>query len=211
MQSVDSRSFTRPYGRAVLALAALAVAGCADQDVTAPASPEAPSFSVAQQSADVFITNGVPAAPWGTATIRRGPQGVQVQLRVTDPAVQAALEGMAITVWLASFNNPSACAATPCAVADLGNPLTGGFVQRVGGRVLGNGPINLAVNAREGDTSTKLGGTADGLVDAETDEIHVVIRSHGPPIPGLVDEQIHTVGGGCGINVCSDVAVAIFF
>jgi len=167
---------------------------------------------VTQESAGEFRTFGVPGAPWGTATIRRGPEGVQVRLRVTDPVVQATLEGDAITIWMASFHDPSACAVpNACVPADLGNVLTGGFLQRVGGRVLGNGPINLAVNAREGDTSTRQAGTADGLVDAETDEIHVVIRSHGPPIPGMVDEQIHTVTGGCLINGCTDVAVAIFF
>lgn len=217
MQSVDSRSFTRPYRRAVLALAALAalaVAGCADQDVTAPAPPTPPTpfFSVTQQSADLFMKFGAPSAPWGTATIRRGPEGVQVQLRVTDPAVQAALEGNAITIWFASFHDPSECAAAPdCGAGDLGNPLVGAALQFAGGRVLGHGHhINLAVNVREGDTKNQIAGTAAGLVDADTDVIHVIIRSHGLPIPGLVDEQIHTVGGGCGINVCSDVAVAIF-
>ncbi len=199
MQSVDSRSFTRMGRCAVLALAALAAAGCADQDVTAPAAPPpTPSFSVAEQSADIFETLGVVSAPWGTATIRRGPEGVQVKLRVTDPAVQAALEGDAITIWMASFHNPGACAVpNDCVPTDLGNPLTGAALQRVGGRVLGNGPINLAVNAREGDTKNQIGGTAAGLVDAETDEIHVVIRSHGAPIPGKVAAQISTPAGGC--------------
>lgn len=223
MQSVDCRFFTRTGRGAVLALAALAVAGCADQDVTEPAPPSAPSFSVTQESATLFEAFGAPSAAWGTATIKRGPKGVQVQLRVTDQAVQAALEGAAITIWLASFHDPSECAAAPCAASDLSNPLVGAALQRAGGLVLGNGPINLAVNVREGDTKNKIGGTAAGLIDAETDEIHVVIRSHGVPIPGKVASQIHTPAGGCKTvngkpipepdpegNDCLDVAVAIF-
>ena len=97
----------------------------------------------------------------------------------------------------------------PCS-PDLGKPETGGAQQWATGRVLGNGPINLAINVREGDTSNQNAGTAAGLVDADTDEIHIVIRSHGDPIPGLVDEQIHTLTGGCAINGCSNVAVAVF-
>ncbi len=221
MQSVDSRSLTRTGRGAVLALAALAAAGCADQDVTEPTP--APSFSVIQQSANLFETFGALGPAWGTATIRPGQGGVQVQLRVTDPVVQAALEGNAITIWVASFHDPSECAAAPdiCGPGDLAVPSVGAALQRGGGSVLGNGPINLAVNVREGDNSEQIAGTAVGLLDAAVDEIHVVIRSHGAPIPGKVDAQIHTPAGGCKTvngnpgpdpagNDCVDVAVAIF-
>ena len=30
-----------------------------------------------------------------------------------------------------------------------------------------------------------------------TAEIHIVIRDHGPDNQGLLDEQLHTFGGGC--------------
>lgn len=213
MQSVDCRFFTRTGRGAVLALAALAVAGCAEQDVTEPAPPPAPSFSVTQGSASLFEAFGAPSAAWGTATIRRGPQGVQVQLTVTDPAVQAALEGNAISIWVASFHNPAACTPGPhCIETDLDVPATEAALQRGGGRVLGSGPITFAINVREGDTKNQIRGTAAGLVDAETDEIHVVIRRHGPPVPGLVDDQIMIPSGGCSVTgLCANVAVAIFF
>lgn len=61
---------------------------------------------------------------------------------------------------------------------------------------------------REGDTSEALFGP--GLMDAESAEIHFIFRIHGPPLPTLLDDQIHTVGGGCGINACWDVGAAIF-
>jgi hypothetical protein len=213
MQSVNFRFFTRTGRGAVLALVALVAAGCADQDVTAPTVLETPSFSVSQESATLFETNGVLGPAWGTATIRRGPQGVQVQLTVTDPAVHAALEGNAISIWVASFHNPAACTPGPhCIGTDLDVPATEAALQLGGGRVLGSGPITFAINVREGDTKNQIRGTAAGLVDAETDEIHVVIRRHGPPVPGLVDDQISTPAGGCSVTqLCSDVAVAIFF
>lgn len=36
-----------------------------------------------------------------------------------------------------------------------------------------------------------------GLTNPTQAEIHAVVRTHGPVIPGMVDEQIHTFNGGC--------------
>lgn len=217
-----SPSCVLPRRAAALALAGLATMACTDTDAADPVAPE-PSFAVTQETPDVFEVFGVVSAPWGTATLKRGPTGLQAQLRVTDPDVHAALAGDAITVWLASFHDPGACAAAPdpCGPGDLGNPDVGAALQHFAGRVLGNGPINLAGNVREGDDKDQVGGTAMGLVDAETDEIHLVIRSHGEPIAGKVASQIGTPAGGCKTvngnpgpdpngNDCVDVAVAIF-
>lgn len=45
-----------------------------------------------------------------------------------------------------------------------------------------------------------------------TAPIQIVIRDHGPailnPMPGLVDEQISTVEGGCNVNMCTDFQIA---
>jgi hypothetical protein len=200
-----SRAAFRPIA---LALAALSAVGCSEQRIADP-SP-IPALAVSQESAALFETNGALSTPWGTATIKRGPEGAQIQLQVTDPAVRAALVGRAITIWAVSFHNPSACAGSRCVEADVGVPATEAAVQRVGGSVLGQGPINIAVHVREGDTTDQIAGPAAGLIDAETDQIRAVIRSHGVPIPGMVDEQIHTLLGGCAINGCSSLAVAIF-
>jgi hypothetical protein len=47
------------------------------------------------------------------------------------------------------------------------------------------------------------------LLDARQAEVHLVVRSHGQPIPGLVQEQIGSFEGGCDINACEDVQFAI--
>jgi hypothetical protein len=209
MSSVHHHITRAAFRPVALALAAIAAVGCSEQKLADP-SP-VPALSVLQESATLFETNGALGPAWGTATIKRGPKGVQVQLRVTDPEVLAALQGDAVTFWLASFTDPGACTVpNACTPADIGRPVTGGFLQNAGGQVLGNGPINVTLHAREGDISTKQGGTTDGLVDAENDEIHAVIRSHGAPIPGRVHEQIGSLNGGCPPNACVSVAVAIF-
>lgn len=33
--------------------------------------------------------------------------------------------GQVVTVWIVVFNNPGACATSPCSPADIGNPLVG--------------------------------------------------------------------------------------
>lgn len=217
-----------PYRRlgvarhALAAVVGIAAIGCsASEDLVTPAAVTPPALAVVEESAAFFET--FPARithtsePWGTATIRRGPTGIQAQLTVTDPVMRAELKGRAITIWVVSYHNPGACTGTPhCAESDVARPVTEAAVMRGGGMVVGQGPINLAVNMREGDTSTQLPipGAAAGLIDAATDEIIVVIRSHGFPIPGLLDEQIHSINGGCPNGapcpMVESLAVAVF-
>jgi hypothetical protein len=63
------------------------------------------------------------------------------------------------------------------------------------------------------------GEQAFGLMDARKAEIHFVIRSHGPLIPGIIHEQISTFNAGCGgfppelgtpgPNTCEDLQFAV--
>jgi hypothetical protein len=48
-----------------------------------------------------------------------------------------------------------------------------------------------------------------GLWDPRGAEVHLVVRSHGQPIPGRVKEQISTFEGGCDVNVCVDKQFAM--
>ena len=51
----------------------------------------------------------------------------------------------------------------------------------------------------------------EGLIDAQEAEIHILLRSHGPAIPGIVNEQIDSYLGGCTDNFdpLSAVPVAV--
>ena len=48
-----------------------------------------------------------------------------------------------------------------------------------------------------------------GLLEAQGAEVHLILRTHGLPIPGWVDEQISTFEGGCEVNVCANQQFAI--
>jgi len=118
------------------------------------------------------------------------------------------LPGGAYTNWWVLFNRPSACAANPCSLGDLGTPAVGASVVFATGHVVGgNGVGNFAAYITEGDTSGALFGP--GLLDARGAEVHWIVRSHGPAIPALIHEQISTVGGACSINFCDDEQFSI--
>ena len=166
-------------------------------------------------TADVYApfgcTIGVDCNVVGTSKLVRSNQGVTMNIRTSGLDPMAAY-----TVWWVVFNNPDACEGEgPCGPEDLFNPDVNGVVLYAAGHVIGSDGIgNFGGHLAEGDTSgdsppAPFPGLEDGLVDASVAEIHLVVRTHGEAIPGLVPEQIQTFLGGCGVNACADQQFAI--
>jgi hypothetical protein len=70
------------------------------------------------------------------------------------------------------------------------------------GHVVGSETGNFASTLREGDTSgsalaNHFGLEPVGLIDASIAEIHGIVRTHGPAVPGSIPTQIHTLEPGC--------------
>lgn len=112
--------------------------------------------------------------------------------------------GHAYTMWVVFFNDQTLC-VDGCNGADLG---TGGGVIYGSGRVANhNGKATFRANLRTGDGAEYVGETppppfAFAPYEAGPDnEFHIVIRSHGPLIPGEIWEQLTTFGGGCDVDV----------
>jgi hypothetical protein len=197
-------------------LATLSIAGCGPDD---PVNPEldgsAPLLSeggyMMTQAADVYRTPAPPSGPVvGRSMLRRSMHGVTARI-LTNVIPSTS----AVTIWAAVFNDPSACAASPCASSDFA--AANGGLMLFTGRVVGGHIQEFAGRIRVGDTANVLSGP--GLLNPMDAEVHFIVRSHGPPIPGMVDEQISTAGGGCEMFItpdipdergeCSDVAFAI--
>ncbi len=112
-------------------------------------------------------------------------------------------KGFAYTAWIAVFPDPSAC------LDDDGEAGCGpndeqqgrGFLKNLGGAIAGgNGSLNFA----SGYT-----GFSGAMA-----EIHLVVRCHGPSIPGLIPEMISTPNGGCNagqpnVGLCGTILLAI--
>lgn len=165
----------------------------------------------------------------GTSTLHRNKNGITVNFKA---------EGLypgAYTIWWVIWNNPQECVMPgKCEEADFATPVEVQVeVMYAGGNVVGNnGKGNFSAHLRAGDDSPEsmnesfgfpsVGGLAVGnTYDAE---VHVVLRTHGPLRPGLVNEQIGNYRGGCDapfdilpfteypdeVGQCADIAAAIF-
>lgn len=152
-----------------------------------------------------------PTGPWpvvagADATLVRQPDGISFTFSGKN-----LTKGNAYTIWFVAFNNPATCTApmtdgstliSSCGLADLlnnrGEPTA---VWGAGHVVGGSGQANLGGRVAVGDISgcTERGQLAcnDGLTNPQGAEIHLVLRSHGPKIPELVNKQIHSFNEGC--------------
>ena len=152
--------------------------------------------TTSKQTVDIIdVVNSVVA---GSSTLHRNANGVTVNFKA-----EGLIPGHAYTIWWIVWNYPDECAGVPCGFVDFFNPDVDVDVLYAAGNVVGNsGKGNFSAHLSEGNTSGDTSAffglpPATGLVDAQNSEIHVVLRSHGPKIPGLVNEQIGSYEGGC--------------
>lgn len=149
----------------------------------------------------------------GWSSVRYYDNGVAMTLHT------AGLEpGSAYTVWWVIFNDPASCSGGACNMDDIfvvdenGVPVRDEQGQRImapealdnanvsiqfaaGGAVSENGKADFAASLGLGAVPGIIYGP--GLLDPQTSEVHLVVRTHGPIIDELFDDQIVTFGGGC--------------
>lgn len=206
-----------------LVTCALVLAACREGEspVTAPLG-SSPLFQSANASAtsnsSVFAFADLTEV--GSSRLTRNDHGVSVELSTTG------LEpGHAVTMWLVIFNKPENCSDAACGADDVapGTPVMVDVLNAGGSLVGGSGKATVAYHQRVGPGRYSVfnlrGFASPGLMDARTAEIHLVVRSHGPAIPGLAHEMTHTFAGGCsglpavlgtpGPNVCADLQFAV--
>lgn len=182
----------------------------------------------AHQTSEVYEFVGMADA--GSASLNRTPNGVKMKIRTTvggelenfgDPLGVDWERGDATTVWFVVFNDPDGC-VDGCGGDDVEDFFGENPSDRakVGihfgtGHVAGARTFNASAHLSEGDTSGMLFGSP--LMDSQTAEIHLVVRSHGPAA-ALTGQQLsaalHSVDGGCapfnGPNTCGDSQFAVF-
>lgn len=132
--------------------------------------------------------------------------------------------GDAVTVWWVIFNNPAACADSPCTSSDLpqndGNPEAQAAMIYADGGVIGDdGRASFTARLDVGDNENAYAFETDGLTDLENAEVHLVIRTHGEALEDMLAAQITTLNGGCdngsettgeaGPNTCANVMASI--
>jgi hypothetical protein len=148
----------------------------------------------------------------GTATLIRDDNKISMTFYA-----EGLTPGNAYTIWWVIWNKPENC-ATPyaCEPADFGiTQLVEVDALFAAGQVVGNNGVgSFAASLNEGDTTGSINHLFSeppfALADARTAEIHLLLRDHGPAIPGQVDAQISSYLGGCDVYTCAEPLVAIF-
>lgn len=222
MANTQARQRRWSWSTVVASAVGFALLGCEAETTSEPQPMPGPvASSMAEAWSMSPLLNFADESQVGTSRINRNSEGFTAMVEHDGLGLRSA-----VTVWAVVLNDPSACAAhpDPCVLADLFNPDVRGDVLRLGGNVVNGSKDKVGGRLREGDTSESiamlLGLEPVGLLDAMMAEIHFVFRSHGPPIPGMVDDQIHSVDGGCTTALpegsipddageCADVAFAI--
>ena len=143
----------------------------------------------------------------GGATLYRSSQELEMRI-----ATSGLVMNSSYTVWWVVFNNPSACVGG-CGMDDLSRPEVRASVLYAAGFVTGLGDTgNVTAYLRAGRLPSGLDvELGDGLEPGNGfgAEVHMVVRSHGLTLPGVVDQQIGSFNGGCNA-VCANVQAAVF-
>lgn len=180
--SVATISTAAATATALCSAAAIPVSAASAQHSTAPV------FVVA----DIIGGEGAPT-PVGSSTLIRTDSGVAATIATTG-----LTPGDAITVWWVVFNEPDGCEtgtpASKCGPQDGHAGRGGASLSYGGGEVVNDdGTFTYASDLAVGDASQALAGP--GLIDVGGAEVALVIKSHGPKIPG--SDQTNTFAGGC--------------
>jgi len=155
----------------------------------------------------------------GLATVNAN--GAQITVKAVG-----LLPGHAFTMWVVYFND-----GTQCTFGEMGPDTNCGFGDLLAGRggivfgdgkvIGGSGKATFSAHVNVGD-DPDIGPPTVVPYDPSPDpDFHIIIRSHGPKLPGQVAEQTHSVGGGCLVELppgqlpvndgeCGDVQLYIF-
>jgi len=179
------------------------------------------------------------AAPASAGHVERQQTDLLTFADLSDLGTASLPPGV-YTMWWVVWNTPEGCAVPhACSLVDMFDPEgdTGLAIGYGGGNLVrADGKLQITSHLREGSTlkgfpyaefgAAGVSLTETSLVDSRHAEIHLVIRTHENPVPGIVRSQLRSFNGGCvydppingsepaygfpGPNQCSDVYFAVF-
>ena len=152
----------------------------------------------------VDFATGVPVG--GAATLTRTKNSATARIHTSGLETNAAY-----SIWWVVWNKPTLCVGG-CGEDDIG--IEGNGVFHAGGLITGeDGTANTIVFVNAGkptEGAEVLLGSWLQKGRGFKSELHLVIRSHGPIIPGMVDVQVGSFNGACDVNNCFDHQAAVF-
>lgn len=187
-----------------------------------PNVPNDPDVEDREENVQVSPVINVNNEVVGEARLIRNENNITAEYESND-----LIDGHAYTLWWVVWNKPENCNVNPCEDPDFANPVDVDVLYATGNVVEGGGKGKFTAKLDVGNDSGSINDIfglppVGGLQDTKTAEVHLVIRSHGPKIPGKVHEQIQTYGGGCEtelppfteipdeVGECADIEYAVF-
>ena len=132
------------------------------------------------------------------ATLSKTEEGIEYSITTSG-----LVPGNGYTVWVMAFNGPSACAGADapegfrCGGSDMGNPDAGfSLIYGGDGKFAQSETETFRGRVAKGDTGGVELDTGPLTAPAAA-EVHLRIRDHGPAQPGMEEDQIRTLQGGC--------------
>ncbi len=179
------------------------IAGCIVFGLALAAAAEPRTY----QTKNMFQTGNPAIQKPGGATLFRSKQAVEMRV-----ATSGLNTNSSYTVWWVVFNNPAGCVGG-CGADDLSNPAARASVLYAAGFVTGNTDAgNVTAHLETGAPPTGLDVELGSGLESGNGfgaEIHLVVRTHGTTVSGIVDQQIGSFNGGCTL-VCQNVQSAVF-
>jgi hypothetical protein len=139
--------------------------------------------------------------------------------------------GTVATIWWVIFNEPENCIVsnmcTPDDVVGPNNRIAEADISvffAAGTIIGGSGKAHYAAGLQANKLTVDPDPAANQLIDGDGilknprgAEVHLVLRSHGPKIPGLVHQQLKTFDAGCttappalqGPNTCMNLQASV--
>lgn len=139
------------------------------------------------------VQSGSGEVPGAWAQVVRTDSGASFNFHATE-----LKPGHVYTVWFVVINNPAACSASPCPASDviLNSAAVQSDVTYGAGHVVGqSGRASFAGHIAAGELANAWFG--NGFTNLEDAHIHLVLNDHGPMIPELASNMLHTYRGGC--------------
>lgn len=138
------------------------------------------------QSANALIFGTDTAVAGGATLIRHGNS---IHLRVAMSGLDA---DSVYSAWYIIFNKPNKCADGPgnCGLVDIANPAVKAAVLNAGGFLTGNDSVGYFTGTLNTGRAPAGMCCFGNLKSGFSSEVHVLLQTHGPAVPGSVNGQL---------------------
>lgn len=145
------------------------------------------------QSANALIFGTDTAVAGGATLIRHGNS---IHLRVAMSGLDA---DSVYSAWYIIFNKPNKCADGPgnCGLVDIANPAVKAAVLNAGGFLTGNDSVGYFTGTLNTGRAPAGMCCFGNLKSGFSSEVHVLLQTHGPAVPGSVNGQLSIPGFEC--------------